>query len=71
MQCWLETFINSTVSGDLAGTVEKKCCVKTIAQGAFGELFQHTVENWNCSQVAYEPEQWLLEDKLMRQTEKR
>ena len=49
--------VNSTVSGDLAGTVEKKCGVERSLSGVeVGEPFQHVGQSCDCSQVETELE---------------
>ena len=41
-------FVNSAVSGDLAGMVEKSCGVERSSSDVLaGESFQHTGQSWD------------------------
>ena len=51
-------FVNSTVSGDLAGTVGKTCGVQRSSSVVLaGGHFQHAGKKWECSQGENEPEE--------------
>ena len=65
-------FVNSTVSGGLAGTVGKTCGVQRSSSFVLAaEHFLHAGQKWECSQGENEKEErdanWLMADQLMRQ----
>ena len=70
----IANLLDSTASGVLAGKIKVMGDVDRSSSSVLaGEPFQHVIQNWDSSQVEYEPEErdamdWLMDDEIMKQS---